>query len=63
MKFITKNLSHPTLHFGCNHLNWKNDTEHMIPKLVEYVMLLGQWPISVTFSLSNQFIMHTSILL
>jgi hypothetical protein len=52
MKFITKNLSHSTLHIGykenyieetgntksvClqidNHINWKNKTEQIIPKL------------------------------
>jgi len=78
MKFIPKNSANSTLHTGYkekyiketvnteflglqiyNHLNWKNYIEEMIPKCS---ITSGQWSISVALTHSNQFTMHTFIL-
>jgi hypothetical protein len=45
-----------------NHINWKNNTEQMIPELHGACYAIGQWSVSVTLTLSNQFTMHTFIL-
>jgi hypothetical protein len=79
MKFITNNLSHSALHIGYkeqqieeavsteflglqidNHLNWKNHIEQMIPKLRGACHALRS---IVPIGNSNQFTMHTFILL
>ena len=45
-----------------NHINWKNNTEQMIPQLSAARYVIGQQSISVTLTLSNQFTMLTIIL-
>jgi hypothetical protein len=79
MTFITNNLSHSALHISYkeqyigemvntkflglqidNHLNWKNHIEQMIPKLSGAFYAVRAM---VHISNSNQFIMHTFILL
>jgi len=45
------------------HLKWKNHKNEWFVGYVEYVMVLGLRSISVTVTFSNQFTMHTFILL
>jgi hypothetical protein len=63
-KYIEEKLSTKFLGLQTdNHLNWKNHIEEMISKLSGACYASGKWSISVILTFSNQFTMHTSIVL